>query len=251
MASTLKDRVRAYWEAEPCGAKTASAPFATAEFFAEIEAERDRLEPYIHEFAQFERWRDQDVLEVGVGLGTDLVRFARAGAHVAGIDLTTAAVDAVRTRAVLEGLEAVVRTADAGALPFRDGSFDLVYSYGVLHHTPDAQRAVEEIRRVLRPSGEARVMLYSRRSWLALGAWVRWAVLRGRPWRSISDVLAAHLESPGTRAYTQAELRELFACFAHVEYERRVTPYDRRVAGRLADLTGPRFGWFVGIVARP
>ena len=180
MASTLKERVRAYWEAEPCGAKTASAPYGSAEFFAQVEAERDRLEPYVHDFAQFQRWRGQDVLEVGVGLGTDLVRFARAGARVAGVDLTSAAVEAARARVGLEGLEADLRVADAEALPFDDASFDLVYCYGVLHHTPDARQAVEELRRVLRPAGEARVMLYSRRSWLALGAWVRWGLLRSR-----------------------------------------------------------------------
>lgn len=250
MASALKERVRAYWEAEPCGAKTAAAPFGTPEFFAQVEAERDRLEPYIHEFAEFSRWRGKDVLEVGVGLGTDFVRFARAGARAVGVDLTAAAVEAVRARLELEGLDGEVRVADAEALPFADASFDLVYSYGVLHHTPDTRRAVEEVRRVLRPGGEARVMLYSRRSWLALGAWVRWGLLRGRPWASVSEVLAAHLESPGTHAYTRRELDELFRSFSSVEYERRVTSYDRRVAGPLAAVTGPRFGWFIGVVAR-
>lgn len=251
MASTLKDRVRSYWEEDPCGAKTASSPYGTAEFFREVEAERDRLEPYIREFAKFDAWRDKDVLEVGVGLGTDFVRFARSGARAVGVDLTDAAVAAVRARLDLEGLAAGVRVADAEALPFDDASFDLVYSYGVLHHTPDTKRAVGEVRRVLRPGGEARIMLYSRRSWLAFGAWVHWGLLRGRPWASISDVLAKHLESPGTHAYTRGELDELFEGFSSVVYERRVTPYDRRVAGPVAGLTGPRLGWFVGVVARP
>ena len=246
----LKERVRRHWEAGPCGTSTASAPAGTAAFFAEIERERYRLEPYIDDFAQFERWRGRRVLEIGVGLGTDFVRFVRAGAVATGVDLTEAAVEAVRRRLTLEGLEAELLVADAEALPFGDATFELVYAYGVLHHTPDTQRAVDAARRVLRAGGEARVMLYSRRSWLAFGAWVRWGLVRGRPWRSISDVLADHLESPGTKAYTEAEIHRLFAGYSSVEIQRRVTPYDRRVAGPLAAIGGARLGWFSGVVAR-
>jgi ubiquinone/menaquinone biosynthesis C-methylase UbiE len=247
----LKEQVKQHWEDEPCGTSTATAPRGTPEFFAEVERERYRLEPYIHAFAGFERWPGRRVLEIGVGLGTDFVRFVRAGADAVGIDLTEAAVAAVRERLAQEGLEAEVLTADAESLPFEDASFDLVYSYGVLHHTPDTVRAIAEVRRVLRPDGEARIMLYSRRSWLALGAWLRWGLGRGKPWKSISAVLGEHLESPGTKAYTQAELDRLFAGFSDVRYVRNVTPYDRRVAGPLARVTGSRFGWFVGVIARP
>jgi SAM-dependent methyltransferase len=251
VSEQLKERVRAFWEEEPCGTKTASAQPGTREFFEQVERRRYELEPFIPAFAEFERWRARDVLEVGVGLGTDFVRFVRAGARATGVDLTEAAVEAVRQRLAFEGLSAELRVADAESLPFTDASFDLVWSYGVLHHTPDTARALREIRRVLRPGGEARVMLYARHSWLGLGAWVRWALLRGRPWRSIADVLAAELESPGTKAYTEDELRPLFAAFSSVEIKRTVTPYDRRVAWRLADVTGPRFGWFFAITASP
>src|SRR5581483_11122078 len=202
----LKARVRAYWEASPCAASTSAAPFGSPEFFAEVERERYRLEPYVHEFAEFERWSGKRVLEVGVGLGTDFVQFVRAGADATGVDLTETAVDAVRRRLTQEGLRAELLVADAEALPFADASFDLVYSYGVLHHTPDTARAIAEVRRVLRSSGEARIMLYARPSWLAIGAWLRWGLGRARPWRSVSDVLAEHLESPGTKAYRRAEL---------------------------------------------
>jgi SAM-dependent methyltransferase len=251
MSEMLKEQVRDFWEAEPCGTKTAGAAAGTREFYAEVERERYRLEPFIPQFAEFERWAGRDVLEVGVGLGTDFVRFVRAGAHATGIDLTQAAVDAVVERLELEGLSADLRVADAEELPFEAASFDLAWSYGVLHHTPDTRRALGEIRRVLRPGGEARVMLYARHSWFALGAWARWGLLRARPWLSVSEVLATHLESPGTKAYTELEIQELFSAFSSIEIRRFVTPYDRRVAWRLADLTGPRFGWFLAITARP
>jgi ubiquinone/menaquinone biosynthesis C-methylase UbiE len=248
--SDAKKAVRDYWAAAPCGRSLTKAKPGTKAFFDEIEAMRYRLEPFIPKFAEFEIWRGKRVLEIGVGLGTDFVRFARAGAKLSGIDLTEASIDLVRRRLALEGLNAQLRVADAEALPFLDESFDLVYSWGVLHHTPDPAEATAEIRRVLRPDGEARIMLYSRRSWFALAAWFRYALLSGRPWRSISSVLAEHLESPGTKAFTRRELDELFASFRTTSVEGFVTSYDQRFARGLADVSGPRFGWFTGIIAR-
>ena len=189
------------------------------------------------------------MLEVGVGLGTDHVRFARGGALLSGVDLTQAAIEMTGRRLGLEGLGSQLQVADAERLPFADGSFDLVYSWGVLHHTPDTEAAIAEVRRVLAPGGQARIMLYSRRSWVAYALWIRFALLGGRPWRNLKEMVANHMESPGTKAYTEPELRRLFSAFSGVETEHWVTPYDRRVAGPLARLTGSRLGWFVGIRA--
>lgn len=250
MAEATTEQVRAHWEADPCGAKLADAEPGTAEFYAEVERTRYELEPFIPAFAEFDRWSGKDVLEIGVGLGTDFTRFVRAGANAHGVDLTQAAIDLVRHRLELEQLSADIRVGDAERLPFDDASFDLVYSWGVLHHTPDTRRALAEVRRVLRPGGEARIMLYSRRSWVALGVWLRYGVARGHVLQSWSDLLSRHMESPGTKAYTQTELAALLSGFDDVRYERWVTPYDRRVGGLLASMTGPRFGWFVGITAR-
>jgi SAM-dependent methyltransferase len=246
----VKGAVRDYWNAAPCGSSLATAEPGSKEFFKQVEEARYRLEPFIPCFAQFERWRGKRVLEVGVGLGTDFVRFGRAGAKLSGVDLTEASIDLVRRRLDLEGLRANLQVADAEALPFADESFDLVYSWGVLHHTPDPEKALSEVRRVLGPRREARVMLYSRRSWVALGVRLRYAVLLGRPWRQSASLLAEHVESPGTKAYTQPELERLFSAFNRVSYTRFLTPYDRRVGGPLVDLLGARFGWFIGIVAQ-
>jgi SAM-dependent methyltransferase len=245
-----KRRVQEYWEADPCGSEHATALEGSPEFFAEVERKRYELEPYIARYADFEGARGLRVLEIGVGLGTDFVNFARAGATVTGVDLTEHAVELVRRRLELEGLEGEVLRADAESLPFQDGRFDRIYSWGVLHHTPDTSRSVAEALRVLRPGGDAVVMLYGRYSWVAFGMWVRHALLRGRPWRSLRDVLAAHMESEGTKAYTKRELRRLFAGLEDLQVESVATSYDRAISRGLQRLTGDRLGWFLVVRGR-
>ena len=116
--------------------------------------------------------------------------------------------------------------SDARRLPFRDASFDLVYSWGVVHHSPDTPAAVHEIRRVLRPGGRARVMIYQHRSLVGGMLWLRYALLAGRPWRSLRQLYARHLESPGTKAYTRAEARALFSGFGAIGVRSELSPGD-------------------------
>jgi ubiquinone/menaquinone biosynthesis C-methylase UbiE len=245
-----KQRVKTYWEREACGEIHSEAPEGAREFYAEVGQRREELEPHIERFAEFERARGLSVLEIGVGLGTDLIRFVRAGANATGVDLTERAIGLVRRRLELEGLEADLRVADAEALPFEDGSFDRVYSWGVLHHTPETEQAVREAIRVLRPGGGLCVMLYARHSWVGYGFWVRHALLAGRPWRSVAAVLAQHMESAGTKAYTRQELRRMFAGIQDLRIDKVATVYDRQIAGPLARLTGDRLGWHYVIRGR-
>lgn len=251
-----KQAVRAFWQATPCGTRELREEPGTRAYFDRLERERDRLEPFIGAFARFAERRGQRVLEVGVGAATDFVRFARAGARLTGVDLTPRAVELARQRLALEGLEADVREADAEALPFEDGSFDFVYSWGVVHHTPRTERAVAEILRVVRPGGRVCVMVYHRRSLVALQAWLLYALLRGRPWMRVSEVLARHVESPGTRAFTRRETRELFAGFDDLVITPVVTAYDLRLSRRLrlplrwGRLLPPALGWFLVVTAR-
>jgi ubiquinone/menaquinone biosynthesis C-methylase UbiE len=161
----LKDRVREFWQSHPCGTKFADAPPGSRTFYGLVEQHRYQKEWHIPEAAGFTQTKNLRVLEVGCGLGTDGAQFAKAGADYTGIDLTDAAIELARRRFELFNLSGTFRIADAERLDFADNSFDLVYSHGVLHHTPDTAAAVREIHRVLRPGGRAIVMLYHRDSY--------------------------------------------------------------------------------------
>ncbi len=212
----LKRAVHDHWNAIPCG--TRDFPKGDRRrFFQDLEVERYTLEPHIPRFARFERGRGKRLLEVGVGAGTDFVNWVRAGAVATGIDLTPQGIALTRERLELEGLEAELHVADAEALPFADASFDIVYSYGVLHHSPDTVRAIREVHRVLKPGGTALVMIYHVHSWVGLMLWGVHCLGKGRPWRSPRWAMYHHLESPGTKAYTLDEARDLFAAFSSVQ----------------------------------
>ena len=161
----LKERVLAFWQAHPCGTKFSDAEIGTREFFERVEAHRYEKEWHIPAAAEFANARGLKVLEIGCGLGTDGAQFAKAGADYTGVDLTDAAIELARKRFELFGLKGDFQVADAENLGFPDESFDVVYSHGVLHHTPDIEAAVQEIYRVLKPGGRAIVMLYHRGSY--------------------------------------------------------------------------------------
>lgn len=163
--SELKERVREFWQQHPCGTKFSDAEIGTPEFFERVEQHRYEKEWHIPAAADFAATRGLKVLEIGCGLGTDGAQFAKAGAEYTGIDLTEAAIDLARQRFAATGLKGEFRVSDAEQLDFADEAFDIVYSHGVLHHTPNIEAAVHEIHRVLKPGGRAIVMLYHRGSY--------------------------------------------------------------------------------------
>lgn len=217
--------VATHWEAASCGEELylQGSALDAYEYHA---SQRYRLEPCIVRFADFERHRGERVLEIGVGMGADHRRFAEAGADLAGIDLTDRAVQHVRRQFELAGLRSDLRTGSAEALDFASESFDLVYAWGVLHHTPDTLGAVREIHRVLRPGGEAKVMVYHKHSMVGYMLWLRYALARGKPRTSLAAIYAQHLESPGTKAYTVDQARFLFKDFEVIAAHTELTHAD-------------------------
>lgn len=212
----LKQQIREYWEAEPCGTRGVS-PEDRKRFFDQIEKERYEWEPYIPQYAKFERARGKKLLEIGVGAGTDFINWVRSGAIATGIDLTERGVRLTRERLALEGLSADVRQADAENLPFESNTFDIVYSNGVLHVPPDPARAIEEAHRVLKPGGSFVGLIYNVNSWVGFMLWGVHCLAKGRPWKSPRWAIYHYLESPGTNAYTVKETRALFSRFSQVD----------------------------------
>jgi ubiquinone/menaquinone biosynthesis C-methylase UbiE len=213
----LKGQVREFWDQQPCGEIYASG-FSELEQFERQAQIRYELEPYLAEFARFSDGAGKDVLEVGVGMGADHLEWARSGPRsLTGVDLTQRAAEFTRRRLQLHGLHSEVSVADAESLPYQDNSFDLVYSWGVLHHSPDTAQAIAEVRRVLRPGAAARIMIYHTKSVVGYMLWLRYGLLAGRPTRRIRDLFCQHLESPGTKAYTLGQARQLFDGFSTAE----------------------------------
>lgn len=164
-AESVKQEARKQWGHNPAGDIGAGeAQLGTAESFMAVEEYRYREQPWMHDTFRFDRYRGREVLEIGVGLGTDHAQFARAGARLTGIDLTPRCIELTQRRFEIQGLQSRLVTMDAEDLGFPDDSFDAVYSFGVLHHTPDQQRAFREVRRVLRPGGMFLGGLYNKHS---------------------------------------------------------------------------------------
>jgi len=220
--SGLKARVREHWDREPCGTRGLEGDDPRARQ-ARAEAERYAVDAHIPGFARFTDAAGLKVLEIGVGAGTDFVQWIRNGARATGVDLSPNSLAECRARVdamSAEGdPEVPLQVADAEHLPFPDASFDLVYSYGVLHHSPDTAAAIREVLRVLRPGGETRLMIYHVPSWTGLMLWAVHGAARLRPWLSPRRAIYEHLESPGTKAYTLAEARALMRGFEDVELE--------------------------------
>lgn len=219
----LKAEVRDFWDAASCGEIYAEGLDAKQRFSRHAEA-RYRLEPYIRGFARFGEGSGQDVLEIGVGMGADHLEWARSGPRrLAGIDLTPRAVAWTAQRLSAYGFASDLKEGDAEHLPYPDDSFGIVYSWGVLHHSPDTARAFREAHRVLRPGGTLRAMIYHRPSVVGLMLWARYGLAAGRPSRTLTDVYARHLESPGTKGFTVAEARQLVAQFGTCEIRSAVS----------------------------
>ena len=241
----LKESVRKFWDQASCG-EDLYLDYANKDGYLSHSKARYRLEGWmIFPFADFSHSNGKSVLEIGVGLGADHQQFAQSGAVLTGLDLTQRAVGHTRRRLEAFGLHSSLSIGDAENLPFPDESFDVVYSWGVLHHSPDPQKAVDEAYRVLRYGGVARIMIYHKWSVVGFMLWLRYGVMSMKPFRSLEEIYSRHLESPGTKAYSHSEARRLFHDFAYVDIS---TPLAH--ADLLDSPVGQRHGGLVLSFAR-
>jgi ubiquinone/menaquinone biosynthesis C-methylase UbiE len=197
-------KVQAYWNERIHDLEMTRHEPGTKEFFRDLDEYRfDKLR-YLPRVVDFDGYRGKRLLEIGCGIGTDLVRFAAGGARVVGVDLASTALSLAQKNAEVSGVEMELRLANGEDLPFEDGSFDVVYAHGVLQYTADPKRMVEECKRVLGPEGEAIFMVYNRISWLnALS--------------KVMKVPLEHEDAPNLEKYSIAEYRNLLADFSRVE----------------------------------
>jgi ubiquinone/menaquinone biosynthesis C-methylase UbiE len=262
-----KLRAREQWGQDPCGAEfDREHELGTREFFDAIERHRyTEYAPWMPATMGFDRFSGARLLEIGCGMGSDLLQFARGGAECTGIDITPRSVEITRHRFSLYGLTGNFMLSDGEHLPFATESFDVVYSNGVLHHTPDTVGAIREVHRVLRKGGNAKVMLYHRNS---LNYWIeivlRRGVLgaefvRGRSAEDIMSRVVEHSEHdarPLVKVYSRKETRQLFSLFKEVDVQVEQLSRDELrflsplISDSLYQRLQNRIGWNVIVTAR-
>lgn len=211
------DAIQRYWNARIHDLEMTDAEVGSRAFFDDLDEYRfDKLH-YLPRLVDFSAFRGQRLLEVGCGIGTDLVRFARGGARVTGLDLSQTAIDLARKNFEANGVAAEeLRVGNGEALPFDEGTFDVVYAHGVIQYTADPAQLVRECHRVLKPGGTGIFMVYNRLSWLnALS--------------KVMKVPLEHEDAPVLKKFSIAEFRALLAPFD----EARIVPERFPVKSRL------------------
>ena len=262
-----KQRAREQWSHDPAGAVYGREyEFGTREFFDAVERHRyHEYAPWMPEVMGFNEFAGARLLEIGCGMGTDLLQFARGGAQVTGIDLTPRSIEISRQHFAVYNECGDFAIADCETLPFANEGFDVVYSNGVLHHTPDTAGAVREIHRVLRPGGQARVMLYHRRSFAYWGEVIlRHGILKGEflGGNSSADIMSKYVEvnegggRPLVKVYSRSQARKLFSMFheVKVQVEQLTRPelyiFGRFIPERMFRYLRRSLGWNVIVSAR-
>jgi SAM-dependent methyltransferase len=261
-----KQRARQQWGEDPCGATYGREhEFGTREFFDVVERHRYvEYAPWMPRVMGFDQFPGARLLEVGCGMGTDLLQFARGGAICTGVDLTPRSIEITRHRFASYNENGSFLVADGERLPFADESFDVVYSNGVLHHTPDTAGAIQELHRVLRPGGTAKVMLYYHHSFNYWGEIIfRRGLLGGELLRGHSpeEIMSRWVEysehggRPLVKVYSQREARDLFSRFSQIKIQiEQLTRSDLRFLGRiipdsLLNFLQNRWGWNLIVTA--
>jgi ubiquinone/menaquinone biosynthesis C-methylase UbiE len=256
-----RQQVTAQWNANPCGALDGSPQ--DPGYFDRVEQDRYRQQYWQRDFFDYQGYAGKSVLEVGIGLGTDIRQFALAGAEVAGVDITDKHLELTAQNFASMGKSIDLRKADAAAIPFPDASFDGVHSFGVLHHIPDVENVLAEIYRVLKPGGTLQCAVYHNRSLSAFALVVR-SILNGElfdsemGWEGTKAQIESGADGKGIRPYvklySKGEWRRTVenAGFVTEKMAIRQIQFERKVwLNALRPLEG-LFGWYVaGVFRKP
>lgn len=248
--------VERFWDRRPCNIKHSDSKIGTKEYFDEAEARRYFVEPHIPKFAEFQKWKNKKVLEIGCGMGTDAVNFARAGANYVGLELSGKSLDLTRKRFEIFGLEGFFYKGNAEEfdkiVPLQ--TFDLIYSFGVIHHTPHPEKVVKAIPKFMTHESEFRLMLYATNSWKNIMI------------KAGFDQPEAQSGCPIAYTYTKEEALELLSHFEvleiqqdhifpyiiekYVRYEYEIQPWFRAMPEGLFQALKENLGWHLLIKCR-
>lgn len=263
--------IRKFWDDRPCNIRHSKAKIGTKRYFDEVETRKYFVEPHIPPFAQFERWKGKKVLEIGCGIGTDTINFARAEAKVTAVEISKKSLDIARKRAKVFGLEKRIKffLADAEELSKAVSiePYDLIYSFGVIHHTPHPQKIIKEMKKYCHKKTEVRIMVYNRCSWKVL--WILFKFGKGDFW-NLDRLIAKHSEaatgSPVTYVYSKHQARKLMSGFKiqqmrvghifpysipqYIKYHYKKVWYFRILPKSLFSWLETHFGWHLLITAK-
>ena len=221
--------VEAFWDARSCNVRHSNKPVGTKDYFDEVETKKYFVEPHIPKFAEFDKWKGKKVLEIGCGIGTDSISFVRAGAELTCVELSDKSLELCKRRFSVYNLKAKFYKANVEELskvvPVED--YDLIYSFGVLHHTPTPEKALKEIKKYMKKNTEARIMMYSRISYKTLYFYLKhgWK-FNFNIKKTIKYFAEAQLNCPVAYTYTKKELVKLLEEFRVLDiYKDHIFPY--------------------------
>jgi ubiquinone/menaquinone biosynthesis C-methylase UbiE len=250
--------VQAYWNARPCNIRHSSQPVGTKAYFDEVERRKYLVEPHIPGFAQFENWKGKRVLEVGCGIGTDTMNFARAGATVTAVDLSEESLKLARQRAKIFNLEQAITFHHANVEELSNSVpvefYDLVYSFGVIHHTPNPLAAFAQMRRYMNRSSELRVMLYAKTSWKNIMIEAGFDQPEAQSGCPVAFTFTRSEASALLEGYNITDIRQdhifPFVVEKYVKYEYEVVPWFAAMSQEMFAALEKTLGWHMLITAR-
>jgi SAM-dependent methyltransferase len=209
------EKVQDYWNARPCNVRHSTAEIGTKEYFDQVEWRKYFVEPHIPAFAEFDKWRGKKVLEIGCGIGTDTMNFARAGAQVTAVDLSSESLKLAKKRAEVFGLSDRISFYEVNAERLSEyippEKYDLVYSFGVVHHSPHPEKIIAEVRdNFVHDDSTLKLMVYYRNSWKVF--WLLMKEGKGTFWKldeHIARSSEAQTGCPVTYSYNKKTIHDL------------------------------------------
>ncbi len=257
--STVTDiaKVKNYWNDRPCNIRHSNKEFGSKEYFDEVEKRKYFVEYHIPKFAEFDKWKGKKILEIGCGMGTDAINFARNGADYTGVDLSDKSVEIAKKRFETYNLAGNLFPCNSEELTSKvSGSFDLIYSFGVIHHTTNPRKVIEEARKLIKDDGELRIMLYAKNSWknfMIEGGYDQPEAQNGCPIAFIYDEENVKELLKDCFEVTSIEQDHIFPYVVekYVKYEYELQPWFKVMPKEIFSILEKKLGWHMLIKAKP